>query len=79
MKLKKGHVQVNLSECHGDVNRMIKKFMKKVKNEKIIEDFRRKDFFEKPSITDARKRKRRKKVMQKLNAQRLAADKTKGR
>ena len=79
MKLKKGHVQVNLSECHGDTNRMIKKFMKKVKNEKIIEDFRRKDFFEKPSITDARKRKRRKKVMQKLNAQRLAADKTKGR
>jgi ribosomal protein S21 len=68
--MKKGHVQVNLSECYGDMNRMIKKFMKKVKNEKIIEDFRRKDFFEKPSVVNARKRKRRKKVLQKLNMQR---------
>jgi ribosomal protein S21 len=48
---------------------MIKKFMKKVKNEKIVEDFRRKDFYEKPSVTNARKRKRRKKVTQKLNQQ----------
>ena len=72
--MKKGHVQVSLAEYHGDTNRMIKKFMKKVKNEKIIEDYRRKDFFEKPSITNARKRKRRKKVMQKLNMQRLALD-----
>lgn len=72
--MKKGHVQVSLAECHGDTNRMIKKFMKKVKNEKIIEDYRRKDFFEKPSITNARKRKRRKKVMQKLNMQRLALE-----
>jgi ribosomal protein S21 len=65
--MKKGHVEVTLSECHGDMNRMIKKFMKKVKNEKIIDDFRRKDFYEKPSVTNARKRKRRKKVAQKLN------------
>lgn len=76
--MKKGHVQVSLAECRGDTNRMIKKFMKKVKNEKIIEDFRRKDFFEKPSIENARKRKRRKKVMQKLNMQRLASE-NKGR
>jgi len=65
--MKKGHVEVTLAECHGDMNRMIKKFMKKVKNEKIIDDFRRKDFYEKPSVTNARKRKRRKKVAQKLN------------
>lgn len=65
--MKKGHVEVTLSECHGDMNRMIKKFMKKVKNEKIIDDFRRKDFYEKPSVTNARKRKRRKKVAQKLS------------
>ena len=77
--MKKANVEVTLAECNGDVNRMIKKFMKKVKNEKIIEDFRRKDFYEKPSIENARKRKRRKKVMQKLNMQRLAADNNKGR
>ena len=65
--MKKGHVEVTLAECHGDMNRMIKKFVKKVKNEKIIDDFRRKDFYEKPSVTNARKRKRRKKVAQKLN------------
>ncbi len=65
--MKKGHVEVTLAECHGDMNRMIKKFMKKVKNEKIIDDFRRKDFYEKPSVTNARKRRRRKKVAQKLN------------
>jgi ribosomal protein S21 len=67
--MKKGHVEVTLAECRGDQARMIKKFMKKVKNEKIIEDFRKKDFYEKPSVTNARKRKRRKKVTQKLNEQ----------
>ena len=67
--MKKGHVEVTIAECHGDTSRMIKKFMKKVKNEKIIEDFRRKDFYEKPSVTNARKRKRRKKVTQRLNQQ----------
>jgi len=67
--MKKGHVEVTLAECHGDMHRMIKKFMKKVKNEKIVEDFRRKDFYEKPSVTNARKRKRRKKVTQRLNQQ----------
>lgn len=66
---KKGHVEVTLAECGGDTNRMIKKFMKKVKNERIIEDFRRKDFYEKPSVTEARKRKRRKKVAQKVSQQ----------
>lgn len=67
--MKKGHVEVTLAECHGDTNRMIKKFMKKVKNERIIEDLRKKDFYEKPSVTNARKRRRRKKVAQKVNKQ----------
>jgi len=48
---------------------LIKRFMKKVKNEKIIDEVRDREYFEKPSVVAARKRKRRRNVMKKLQAQ----------
>lgn len=45
---------------------LIKRFMKKVKNEKIIDEVRDREYYEKPSVVNARKRKRRKNVMKKL-------------
>ena len=47
---------------------LIKRFMKKVKNEKIIDEVRDREYFEKPSVVNARKRKRRRNVMKKLRA-----------
>jgi ribosomal protein S21 len=49
---------------------LVKRFMKKVKNEKIIDEVRDREYFEKPSVVNARKRKRRRSVMKKLQAAR---------
>ena len=58
------NVEVSLRETKGDVNRLIRKFMKKVKKERIIEDYLDRRFYEKPSA------KRRKEKLKKLrNAQ----------
>tara|TARA_B100001094_G_scaffold332796_1_gene406545 strand:- start:4407 stop:4568 length:162 start_codon:yes stop_codon:yes gene_type:complete len=46
---------------------MIKRFMKKVKKEKVIEIYRSKtDYYEKPSVVRNREKKRRKNVLRKL-------------
>ncbi len=48
-------------------DRMIKRFMKKVKKEKVIEIYRSKtDYYEKPSVVRNREKKRRKNVLRKL-------------
>tara|TARA_B100000287_G_scaffold435112_1_gene501891 strand:- start:24099 stop:24329 length:231 start_codon:yes stop_codon:yes gene_type:complete len=57
------NVEVSLRETKGDGYRLIKKFMKKVKKERIIEDYLDRRFFEKPSA-----KKRREKLKKKRNA-----------
>jgi ribosomal protein S21 len=58
------NVEVTLKEVKGDVSRLIRKFMKKVKKERILEDYLDRRFYEKPSA------KRRKEKLKKLrNAQ----------
>ena len=58
------NVEVTLKEAKGDISRLIRKFMKKVKKERIIEDYLDRRFYEKPS------QKRRKAKLKKLrNAQ----------
>lgn len=46
--------------------RMIKRFMKKVKKERVIEQYRENQYYEKPSVVRARAAKRRKRVLDKL-------------
>ena len=47
--------------------RMIKRFLKKVKKEKIIELYRKTtEYYEKPSVVKSRNKKRRKMVLKKL-------------
>tara|TARA_R110002020_G_scaffold95884_1_gene229766 strand:+ start:44 stop:280 length:237 start_codon:yes stop_codon:yes gene_type:complete len=43
------NVEVNIRETKGDISRLIRKFMKKVKKERIIESYLDKRFYEKPS------------------------------
>jgi small subunit ribosomal protein S21 len=58
------NVEVTLKEAGGNVNKLIRRFMKKVKKERIIEDYLDRRFYEKPSA------KRRKEKLKKLrNAQ----------
>jgi len=58
------NVEVSLRETKGDVNRLIRKFMKKVKKERIIEDYLDRRFYEKPST-----KRRRMNLKKKRNAQ----------
>jgi ribosomal protein S21 len=58
------NVEVTLKESRGDISRMIRKFMKKVKKERIIEDYLDKRYYEKPSV-----KKRRQKLKKIRNAQ----------
>ena len=57
------NVEVRLSEVKGDQNRLIRKFIKKVKKERVVEEYRERMYYEKPS-----KKRRRKKALQKQNA-----------
>ncbi len=48
--------------------RMIKRFMKKCKKERVVENYRDRRYYEKPSVKRKRMKDRRKKVLQKLQA-----------
>jgi len=59
------------SKYNGEpIERMIRRFNKKVKKEKIIEDFRENRYYEKPSERKKREARRRKKVLEKLRLKR---------
>jgi len=63
------NVEVHIRETKGDINKLIRKFMKKVKKERILEDYLDKRFYEKPSV------KRRREKMRKLrNARKAEAE-----
>ena len=50
------NVQVHIKETRGDINRLIRKFMKKVKKERIIENYLDRRFYEKPSVKRRRQK-----------------------
>tara|TARA_R110001583_G_scaffold68685_2_gene195267 strand:+ start:1066 stop:1266 length:201 start_codon:yes stop_codon:yes gene_type:complete len=52
------NVQVRLSDTRGDFNKMVKRFIKKVKKEKIIDTYRERRFHEKPSDKKRREKRR---------------------
>tara|TARA_B100000287_G_C19958350_1_gene513366 strand:+ start:131 stop:367 length:237 start_codon:yes stop_codon:yes gene_type:complete len=58
------NVEVTLKEVGGNFSRLVRKFMKKVKKERIIEDYLDKRFYEKPST-----KRRREKLKKLRNAQ----------
>jgi len=62
------NVEVTLKETRGDVNRLIRKFIKKCKKERIIEDYLDRRFYEKPSV------RRRREKMKKLRNARKAEE-----
>ena len=55
--MKKGvNASVSLKQCRGNVERMIRRFTKKVKKERIIEEFKEKRYYKKPSVAKKEKR-----------------------
>ena len=66
------NVEVNIRETRGDISRLIKKFIKKVKKERIIEDYLDRRFYEKPSS-----KKKREKLKKIRNAQKAEQERNK--
>jgi len=66
------NVQVSIEETRGDINKLIRKFIKKCKKERVVEDYLERRFYEKPSA------KRRRQKLQKLkNARKAEAERNK--
>ena len=66
------NVEVKLKHVRGDVNKLIRKFTKKCKKERIIEDYLDRRFHIKPST-----KKRREKLKKIKNARKAEADRNK--
>ena len=66
MSKKPINVEVEAHYKDENAEKLIRRFAKKVKRERIIEDFRERMYYEKPSVKRKRKEARRKKVLEKL-------------
>jgi small subunit ribosomal protein S21 len=71
------NVEVSLSEVRGDVGRLIRKFNKKVKKERILEEFKERMFYEKPSSKRRKEKKRKKEIARKKEIERAEKQKIK--
>ena len=52
------NVSVNIKQCHGNVEKMIRRFIKKTKKEKIIESVKDRRYYKKPSEAKREKQRR---------------------
>ena len=66
------NVEVSLREVGGDVNKLIRKFVKKVKKERILENYLDRMYYEKPSS-----KRRREKLKKRRNAQKAEQQRNK--
>ena len=55
---KKSNVSVTAKQCKNNVNIMIRRFIKKVKKERIIEEVRDRRYYKKPSVAKKETRER---------------------
>lgn len=67
--MKPAHVETKVRKDES-IERAIKRFSKKVKKERVLEEVRDKMYYEKPSVAKRREKKRRKAVLDKLKAKR---------
>jgi len=66
----KGCITVTAQECGDNAERMVRKFIKKAKKEGIVDEFRSRTHYKKPSILKSEKRARRQRVIDKVNRDR---------
>ena len=70
MAVKSVNVEVKPKYENENIERMVRRFTKKCKKERIIENFRDRMRYEKPSIKRKKEKERRKKVLEKLRIER---------
>tara|TARA_R100000030_G_C3203976_1_gene111640 strand:- start:85 stop:327 length:243 start_codon:yes stop_codon:yes gene_type:complete len=76
---KKGNFKVTSRECRGNVERMIRKFIKKTKKEKILEELRERRFHEKPSVKKRKKSEKARRLRARQEQKRLRAKERRNR
>jgi ribosomal protein S21 len=64
------NVSVSLSDVGGNPHKLIRKFIKKCKKERIVEEYRDRIFYEKPSTKKRREKKRKLRNARKAEAER---------
>jgi ribosomal protein S21 len=62
-----GCIEVTADECQGNADKMVRRFIKRVKNEKILEEARDRKHFQKPSAIRRQKLQETKRLIQKVN------------
>jgi small subunit ribosomal protein S21 len=70
MAVRSVNVEVKPKYENENIERMVRRFTKKCKKERIIENFRDRMRYEKPSIKRKKEKERRKKVLEKLRIER---------
>ena len=63
-------VTVHASECNGNAEKMVRRFVKKVKREGIIDEMRERSHYIKPTTRRTEAKRNRERVIQKVNNKR---------
>ena len=63
-------VTVTDKECQGNAEKMVRRFLKKVKKEGIVEEYRQRSHFIKPATRRAEAKRQRRRVINKVNKKR---------
>ena len=75
--MKRTNVKVTARECRGNVERMIRRFIKRTKKEKIIESVRDRQYYVKPSDVRRAKKRKAKRLHEKEMQKQKAAERKK--
>jgi len=70
MAIKPINVEVKPRYDNENIERIVRRFTKKCKKERVVENFRERSRYEKPSVKRKKEKARRKKVLQKLRIER---------
>jgi ribosomal protein S21 len=65
-----GVLTVEAHECGGDAEKMVRKFIRKSKKEGIVEEFRNRCYYTKPTQIRAEQKRNKKRLIQKINRKR---------
>jgi len=68
----KGCIEVTSDQARGNAEAMVRRFCKKVKRSGILEEFRERRHYKKPTTRRAEQKRNRKRTIEKINRQRTS-------
>ena len=76
---KKCNFKVTSKECRGNHEKMIRKFIRKTKKEAILDEVRRRRYYEKPSVAKRKKSEKARRLRARQEQKRLRAKERRNR